>query len=303
VRKALQFDGAFCEADARAAMNQTTAVPDVALQVAERLRTVGGVAAVVLGGSVARGDADARSDVDLGLYYDPARPFAIPALREIARELDDRHTADLLTDFGGWGPWINGGGWLVIGGVRVDWIYRDLTRVGGDIADCVDGRYATHYQPGHPHAFHTHMYMAEVHHGRALVDRQGGFAALQTYTVPYPPRLRETVVQRNLWEAQFALENAAKAPARGDTFYVAGCLFRCAAGLVQAVFAVNGRYFLNEKRSVAIAGGLRIRPERFAETITDVLAATGRTADALEQNLTRMENLVRATRVICGLGG
>jgi len=23
------------------------------------------------------------------------------------------------------------------------------------------------------------MYMAEVHHGRALVDRQGGFAALQ----------------------------------------------------------------------------------------------------------------------------
>ena len=39
-------------------MNQTTAVPDVALQVAERLRTLAGVAAVVLGGSVARGDAD-----------------------------------------------------------------------------------------------------------------------------------------------------------------------------------------------------------------------------------------------------
>jgi hypothetical protein len=147
------------------------------------------------------------------------------------------------------------------------------------------------------------MYMAEVHHGRALVDRQGGFAALQTYTVPYPPRLRETVVQRNLWEAQFALENAAKAPARGDTFYVAGCLFRCAAGLVQAVFAVNGRYFLNEKRSVAIAGGLRIRPERFADTITDILAATGRTPDALEQNLTRMEKLLRATRTICGVSG
>jgi len=147
------------------------------------------------------------------------------------------------------------------------------------------------------------MYMAEVHHGRALVDRQGGFAALQTYTVPYPPRLRETVVQRNLWEAQFALENAAKAPARGDTFYVAGCLFRCAASLVQAVFAVNGRYFLNEKRSVALAGSLRIRPERFAETITGILAATGRTAGELEQNLTGMEKLVRATRTVCGLGG
>src|SRR5262245_1528630 len=91
------------------AMNQTTAVPDVALQVAERLRTLAGVAAVVLGGSAALGDADARSDVDLGLYYDPARPFAIAALGEIARELDDRHAADLVTGFGGVGPWVNGG--------------------------------------------------------------------------------------------------------------------------------------------------------------------------------------------------
>lgn len=284
-------------------MNETAPVPDVALHVAERLRTLSGVAAVVLGGSVARGDADARSDVDLGLYYDPARPFAIPALREVARELDDRHQADLVTDFGGWGPWINGGGWLVIGGTRVDWLYRDLTKVGGVVADCLDGRYATYYQPGHPHAFHTHMYMGEVHHGRPLVDRQGGFAALQTRTVPYPPRLRETVIQRNLWEAQFALENAAKAAPRGDTFYVSGCLFRCAACVVQAVFAVNGRYFLNEKHAMAIAAGLRIRPERLADTITDVLAATGRTPAALEQDLTRMTALVRATRTICGLNG
>jgi hypothetical protein len=47
--------------------------------------------------------------------------------------------------------------------------------------------------------------------------------------------------------------------------------------VVQAVFAVNGRYFLNEKHAMAIAAGLRIRPERLADTITDVLAATGRT--------------------------
>ncbi len=111
------------------------------------------------------------------------------------------------------------------------------------------------------------------------------------------------MVQRNLWEAQFALENAAKAPDRGDTFYVAGCLFRCAACLVQALFALNGRYFLNEKGSVAAAAAFRLRPEKFAETITDVLAATGRTPEALQHDLTRMESLVRATRRVCGLTG
>ena len=84
-------------------MHDSVAVPEVALRVAERLQTVSGVAAVVLGGSAARGVADRSSDVDLGLYYDPARPFAVSALREIARELDDRHAADLVTDFGGCG--------------------------------------------------------------------------------------------------------------------------------------------------------------------------------------------------------
>ena len=94
-------------------MNETAAVPDVALHVAERLRSLSGVAAVVLGGSVARGDADARSDVDLGLYYDPARPFASPArCAGCARARRSSSGTDLVTDFGGWGPWINGGaGW------------------------------------------------------------------------------------------------------------------------------------------------------------------------------------------------
>jgi len=182
----------------RLGVSERGAIFDVALKVAERLGTLSGVAAVVLGGSVARGDADARSDIDLGLYYDPARPFAVAALREIARELDDRHRDDLVTDVGRWGPWINGGAWLVIGGARVDWLYRDLARVSGVIADCREGLYASHYQPGHPHAFHTHMYMGEVHHGRAMVDRQGAFAALQALTMPYPPRLRETIIRRSV---------------------------------------------------------------------------------------------------------
>jgi hypothetical protein len=54
---------------------------------------------------------------------------------------------------------------------------------------------------------------------------------------------------------------------------------------------------------VAAAAAFRLRPEKFAETITDVLAATGRTPEALQHDLTRMESLVRATRKVCGLSG
>ncbi len=79
----------------------------VARRAAERLADVDGVAAVAMGGSLARGAADASSDVDLGLYYHGDRPLDVDALRALARELDDRHPTDAVTDIGGWGPWIN----------------------------------------------------------------------------------------------------------------------------------------------------------------------------------------------------
>lgn len=270
----------------------------VTSRVAERLAAVDGVVAVVLGGSRARGQADELSDVDLGLYYDPARPLAIADLRALAGELDDRHPPDAVTEPGGWGPWINGGGWLDIEGVRVDWIYRDLAAVGAVIDDCAAGQYSSHYQPGHPHAFHTHMYMAEVHHGRPLHDRDGAFAALQARTVPYPPALRATIIARG-WEAGFALETAAKSARRGDTFQVTGSLFRCAAVLVQTLFALNRRYFLNEKRAVETIEGFDLCPAGFASTVSDLLASIGQTPDALVDSLARMDALVRATSSLC----
>ena len=42
-----------------------------------RLASIPGVAAVVLGGSYARGRARPGSDIDLGLLYSEADPFAV----------------------------------------------------------------------------------------------------------------------------------------------------------------------------------------------------------------------------------
>ncbi|MGC5413398.1 DNA polymerase subunit beta, partial [Streptomyces sp. DT225] len=42
---------------------------------------------------------------------------------------------------GGWGPWVNAGGWLRVDGVQVDWILRDLGRVEAVWAGCREGRY------------------------------------------------------------------------------------------------------------------------------------------------------------------
>jgi hypothetical protein len=110
---------------------------------ARRLVEVPGVVGVVLGGSRARGTHRPDSDVDLGLYY--RGPLAVPHLRALAQEVTGTPTE--VTEPGGWGPWVNGGGWLTVDGWRVDWIYRDLDRVRRVWRDCQAGRYEVGFQP------------------------------------------------------------------------------------------------------------------------------------------------------------
>jgi predicted nucleotidyltransferase len=271
---------------------------ELAERIAEQLGDLEGVEAVVLGGSWARGEAHPDSDVDLGIYYRPDRRPSVRVLRELARELDDRHLPNLVTDFGAWGPWINGGGWLRVEGWRMDWLYRDLDLVTRKISECRAGRTACHYQPGHPHGFHIHIYAGEVHHCQVLRDSSGELASLKALVANYPPALKRSLTKRFLWEADFALETCRKPAQRGDVFYVSGCLFRCAACLVQVLFALNERYFVNEKGSVKAAGSFPLRPEGFEATVSTVLAEPGGDPARLAQSVRRFEQLLGAAREI-----
>jgi hypothetical protein len=218
-----------------------------------RLSRIPGVVAVVLGGSRARGTHTDRSDYDVGLYY--RRSFDVDALRA---EHD-------VTPIGGWGPWINGGGWLTVEGAAVDVLYRDLDRVERVIDDCTRGIIEAVYQPGHPHAFVSAIYMGEIAICEPLLDPHGTIATLKARTRPYPPALREAIERAFGWEADFCVKIAEKALPRGDAAYVTGCCFRGAMCILQVLFARNGEYWLNEKGAAEIAerwiSGIRARIE------------------------------------------
>jgi len=202
---------------------------ELAERVAARIGELEGDAAVALDGSRARGEAGPNSDVDLGVYYEPDRPFEIEDLRRLARELDDRRPDDAMTGFGEWGPWINGGGWLVIEGQRMDWLYRDLALVRRIIEECRAGLPALHHQPGHPHGFHTHIYLGEIHHCVPLHDPRNVLRDLKSLADPYPPLLKKALIRGQLWKASFALYTTRGPVERGDVFHAAGSFFQCVA--------------------------------------------------------------------------
>lgn len=268
----------------------------IAQRSADRLARVPGVTAVVLGGSLARGAGRPDSDLDLGIYYRDADRPPIAALRAAAGELAGAAQAAQVTGYGDWGPWVNGGAWLNIDGRKVGWIYRDLDAVERVLADCRTGRVSCDYYLGHPHGFHNHVYMAEIHYCRPLYDPADALERIQRTTVPYPSGLRSALVERYLYDAAFMFELARGPAQRGDVFHVSGCLFRCAAALVRVLFALNQRYFMNEKGALREIEGFALQPVSCAERLAALLAAPGAAPAELVRNHARMGELIAEMR-------
>src|SRR5271166_4903481 len=117
------------------------------------LAAVPGVAAIVLGGSRASGAAHPASDTDIGLYFSERAGLDVGALLEAVKGQVDDPSAASITEVGGWGPGIVGGGWLTVAGKKVELLHRPIERTEKVISDCRDGRISMDYQPGHPHGF------------------------------------------------------------------------------------------------------------------------------------------------------
>lgn len=271
-------------------------------EVVSRVSKIDGAVAIVLGGSRARGTADELSDIDLGIYYDVARPFSTKALEAAAQELDDRHSSGLVTGFGDWGPAVNGGGWLEIQGHHVDFIYRELGAVREAIDECLAGRPRSVYQLGHPLGFHIQIYAGEIHVCRPLFDPTSTIADLKSMVSEYPDALRRAIFAKHLFDAEFEIEVAGQPAKRGDVMYVAGCLFRAAGFLTLVLYALNRKFFLNEKGAFAESRGFVIKHARFHDTVVNILGNIGRTPAELSASVASFQKLVDEMRQLTAGG-
>lgn len=258
---------------------------------AERLGSIRGMAAVVLGGSYARRRARPGSDIDLGLLYSEADPFPIESVRELAATVDDT-ASPVVTGFYEWGPWVNGGAWLTIGGRRVDFIYRSIEHVERVIADAEAGRYQLDYAQQPPFGFFSATYLGEVDVCIPLYDPEARLDPLKQRVAKYPEALRMAVVRDYLWAAEFGLAAFAhKFAARADVYGTASCLTRAVNQLILVLFALNRRYPINDKTALTEVGELDRAPARFAQRVQETL----RQLDDLGAAVASIEQLLRET--------
>lgn len=276
-------------------MQLSSAQRELVSSLAKRLGAIPGIQAVVLGGSHARGRAQLGSDVDLGLLYSDASPFAIQSIRELAEDLNDT-PEPVVTDFYGWGPWVNGGAWLTIGGQRVDFIYRSLEHLERVIAEAEAGRYELDYCQQPPFGFLSITYLGEIAVCIPLFDPEKRLDTLKRRVANYPEALRHAVVQDYLWQAEFALAAfARKCASRADTYGTVACLARAVSQLVLALFALNRTYPINDKTVLAEVSEFARAPHNFAFRVQNSLAHAGTSPAELIASVDAITQLLHET--------
>jgi len=261
----------------------------------ELLGAIPGIRAVVLGGSHARGRAQPGSDIDLGLLYSEAAPFSIESVRELAEAVNDT-TGPVVTKFYEWGPWVNGGAWLNIGGQRVDFIYRSLEHLERVIAEAEAGRYQLHYFQQPPFGFFSGTYLGEIVVCVPLLDPEGRLESLKRRVANYPAALRQAVVRDYLFMAELTLTAfAPKVAARSDTYGTAACLTRAVNELVLALFALNRKYPINDKTALAEVAEFERAPREFGPRVQKTLGSLGASPPHLVAAVESVSQLLRET--------
>nr|WP_255524783.1 nucleotidyltransferase domain-containing protein [Nodosilinea sp. FACHB-13] len=261
----------------------------------KRLGMIRGIRAVVLGGSHARGRAQPGSDIDLGIFYSESDPFSIQSLRELADAVDDT-AAPVVTDFYEWGPWVNGGAWLTIGGQRVDFLYRSLEHLERVIAEAEAGRYELHYAQQPPFGYFSGTYLGDVEVCVPLFDPEARLDLLKRRVANYPEALRRSVVQDYLWMAEFGLAAfARKFAMRSDGYGTAACLTCAVNQLVLVLFALNHTYLINDKTALEEIAEFEQAPREFGLRVQKTLAHLGASPTELIAAVESVAQLVRET--------
>lgn len=244
------------------------------------LANIEGIAAIVLGGSYAQGTAMATSDMDIGIYYHSHAPFDIERIREVAMLFAAEPPT--VTNFYEWGPWVNGGAWIETRAGRVDLLYKNIEQIRQTIEKAKAGQWENNFEQQPPYGFSSIIYLAETQYCVPLWDVNNIIQQLKKEVVPYPPKLKETVVRQSLWSAAFTIWHAGHTAVKGDVFNTIGCLTRAVKDIITALYSLNERYPMGDKRAMAELAATAQVPLHLKEKVEQILCAE---KDSLAKNV------------------
>jgi predicted nucleotidyltransferase len=269
-------------------MNIPRAKQSILNNIIDELKSIEGIKAIVLGGSYAMGMATDNSDLDIGIYYSNNKPFEIAKIKLIAEKYSD-NDKPTVTEFYEWGPWVNGGAWIKTAIGEVDFIYKNIEQIITTINNAKNGVWENHFEQQPPYGFSSLIFLAETQYAIPLYDPDNLIIKLKEYVKQYPPKLKQSVIQQSLWSAEFTIWQAEGFANKADTYNTFGCLTRAIKNIVTALFAINERYPMGDKRAVFILEQTEIKPRNLSQKIDDIFCSK---EDDLNQKVSLLKDLL-----------
>jgi hypothetical protein len=217
-------------------------VPPFLRALVDRLAGLAGVTGVALGGSRASGRAGPDSDWDLGVYV--GEGFTAAAVRTAVA---DAGWTGHVAERGEWGPVMDGGAWLDVGGQSVDLLWRDTVALGRLAAEAAEGHFRVVRIPFHLAGIPSYTPLGELAGNIPLRGSvpPGG---------PMPAALRTAAAGWWTENARFDRDYAVRLRGRDDPAVATALLVRAVVELGHARQCARGVWVLNEKGLLRAAG-------------------------------------------------
>lgn len=148
--------------------------------------------------------------------------------------------------------------------------------------------------------FYSVIYLAETKICISLFDPDRLIANLKRQVEVYPPELKQRVIVDSLWSAEFSLLYAHDYASQGDIYNTVGCLTRAVSYLTQALFALNERYFISDKKVMETIAGFSKLPADYIQRVISLLSCPGRTAEELTRSVNDLNLTWRSLVALTG---
>ena len=255
--------------------------PEVVYRLLNALRIRPDVQAIAVVGSYASGTQRLDSDIDACVFY--RRDLDVDGLADSICTEFALSTSDVsLTPRGGWGNWVDGGGWLTLEGQRVDVVYRCLERLGRELKRIQAGEIELDYLQAPAFGYFNFTWAAELQATDPLYDPDGRVADLIAQCKQFPVVLQEKCTSLFLHVAQFSADIGKKSLAREEWFTACPCCDRALWAVCVALYAANAVWMPAEKRVMNEIDTLSHVPNGFAERCM-AIQKSALTAESFQQ--------------------
>lgn len=241
-----------------------------------------GPCGMAIGGSYAKGDADALSDIDVYLFAEQVHSG--PQRSELIAK-----TVGADSQVDSWGqdaPFVECGTDFWYRNRRVECWLRNSQEVERTITLCQQGKIRRDYVGWTVMGFFNYVLLADIRTMQIIEDPYATLARWKTDVATYPEPMRQSILHRFMREAMFWPENFhyRTAVERADIIYTSALVQRVVQAVIQVIFALNREYFQGEKRLAQALVKLPLLPKAFPVRLQALVSpATGSGVEQLRE--------------------